>query len=101
MVYRFYVEKRPGLSPEASNLFHDLKSFLSIEHLEGVRILNRYDVENIDPKVYEAAKSTVFSEPQVDVVFDEVFPEPKTCHRLLAVEALPSSFGGGGPARPV
>ena len=64
MVYRIFVEKRPGLSPEANNLLSDLRNFLGIQALEGIRILNRYDVENIDPEVYAAAKGTVFSEPQ-------------------------------------
>ena len=92
MVYRIFVEKRPGLSPEAANLLSDLKNFLGIANLEGVRILNRYDVENIDPEVYAAAKNTVFSEPQVDVIYDETFPQPRSLHTLLAVEALPGQF---------
>ena len=92
MVHRIYVEKRPGLSPEAGNLLGDLRGFLSIESLEGVRVLNRYDVEGIDPAVYEKARTTVFSEPQVDVTWDEVFPEPRDMHSLLAVEALPGQF---------
>jgi len=92
MVYRIFVEKRPGLSPEAGNLLSDLRSFLGITALEGVRILNRYDVENIDPAVYAAAKNTVFSEPQVDVTYDETFPEPRDIHSKLAVEALPGQF---------
>ena len=92
MVYRIFVEKREGLSPEAGNLLADLRGFLGIEHLEGVRILNRYDVEGIEPAVYERAKHIVFSEPQADVVWDERFPEPRTCHSLLAVEALPGQF---------
>ncbi len=92
MVYRIFVEKRPGLSPEAANLLNDLKNFLTIEGLEGVRILNRYDVENIAPEVYANAKNTVFSEPQVDVTYDETFPQPKNVHTLLAVEALPGQF---------
>ena len=50
------------------NLLGDLRGFLGIESLEGIRILNRYDVEGIDPAVYEKAKHIVFSEPQVDVV---------------------------------
>ncbi|MDE7219356.1 MAG: phosphoribosylformylglycinamidine synthase [Oscillospiraceae bacterium] len=91
-VYRIFVEKRPGLSPEAGNLLGDLRGFLGIERLEGVRILNRYDVEGIDPAVYEKAKHIVFSEPQVDVVWDETFPEPRDVHSLLAVEALPGQF---------
>ena len=74
MVYRIYVEKRPGLSPESEKVKSDLRSFLGITALEDVRILNRYDVENIDPEVYAAAKNTVFSEPQVDVIYDETFP---------------------------
>ena len=49
MVYRIFVEKRPGLSPEAGNLLGDLRGFLGIENIEGVRILNRYDVEGIEP----------------------------------------------------
>ena len=92
MVYRTYVEKRPGMSPEAENLLADLRGFLGVERLEGLRILNRYDVEGIDPAVYEKAKHIVFSEPQVDVVWDEAFPEPRNLHSLLAVEALPGQF---------
>ena len=92
MVYRVFVEKRPGLSPEAESLLGDLRDFLGISALEGVRILNRYDVEGIDPAVYERAKHTVFSEPQVDVVWDEIFPQPRNLHSLLAVEALPGQF---------
>ena len=75
MVYRIFVEKRPGLSPEAGNLLGDLRGFLGIENLEGVRILNRYDVEGVSPDVYEKARHIVFSEPQVDVIWDETFPE--------------------------
>jgi len=92
MVYRIFVEKREGLSPEAGNLLGDLRGFLGIEGLEGIRILNRYDVEGIDPAVYEKAKHIVFSEPQVDVVWDEAFPQPRDVHSLLAVEALPGQF---------
>ena len=92
MVYRIFSEKRPGLSPEADSLLSDLRGFLGIESLAGIRILNRYDVENIDPQVYEKAKGTVFSEPQVDVTWDETFPETREAHSLLAVEALPGQF---------
>ena len=92
MVYRIFVEKREGLSPEAGSLLGDLRGFLGVESLEGVRILNRYDVEGIAPDVYEKAKRIVFSEPQADVVWDETFPEPRDIHSLLAVEALPGQF---------
>ena len=91
-VYRIFVEKRPGLSPEAESLLGDLRGFLGIGALTGVRILNRYDVENIDPAVYERAKRIVFSEPQADEIWDETFPQLRTPHSLLAVEALPGQF---------
>ena len=92
MVYRTYVEKRPGMSPEAENLLADLRGFLGVERLEGLRILNRYDVEGIDRPTYEKARSIVFSEPQTDLVWDETFPQPRSVHSLLAVEALPGQF---------
>ena len=92
MVNRIYVEKRPGLSPEAGSLLNDLRGFLGMESLEGIRILNRYDVEGLAPEVYEKAKHIVFSEPQVDETWDETFPEPRDVHSLLAVEALPGQF---------
>ena len=92
MVYRIYVEKRPGLSPEAGNLLGDLRDFLGIRSLEGLRVLNRYDVEGIDLQVFKQARTTVFSEPQVDVTWDETFPQPRSVHSLLAVEALPGQF---------
>ena len=90
MVYRIFSEKR--LSPEADSLLADLRGFLGIKALAGIRILNRYDVENVSPEVYEKAKHTVFSEPQVDVTWDERFPETREAHSLLAVEALPGQF---------
>lgn len=55
-------------------------------------ILNRYDADQIDPAIYEQAKGIVFSEPQVDAVYDETFPVPEYPHRILAVEALPGQF---------
>ena len=53
MVYRIYVEKKPGFDHEASALCHELKSFLGIKGLENVRILNRYDAENIEEALFE------------------------------------------------
>ena len=95
MVYRIFVEKRPGLSPEANNLKNDLKQFLGIKSLEGVRILNRYDVEHITPEVYAAAKGTVFSEPQVDVVYDETFPQPRNLIACWPWRPCPVSLTSG------
>ena len=92
MVYRIYVEKRPGLSPEAGNLLGDLKGFLGVEALKGLRILNRYDVEGLSREVYDKARDVVFSEPQVDVTYEETFPMPEGAWQALAVEALPGQF---------
>ena len=74
MVRRVYVEKRPGLSPEAEGLLADLRDFLDIPGVGGVRVLHRYDVENLDGEAFEKARRTVFSEPQVDIVWDEAAP---------------------------
>ncbi len=91
-VFRCYVYKRPGFDVEAQGLCRDLREQLGIGGLSGVTILNRYDVEGIGEAVYEQAKGTVFSEPQVDAVYDEDFPTPQGPHTLLAVEALPGQF---------
>ena len=69
MVYRVFVEKKAGLSPEASNLLSDCRNFLGVSALEQVRVLNRYDVENISQALFSYARGTVFSEPQLDSVY--------------------------------
>ena len=74
MVRRIYVEKRPGLSPEAGGLLADLRDFLGIQGITGVRVLHRYDVERLEGEAFEKARRTVFSEPQVDIVWDEMVP---------------------------
>ena len=68
MVYRIYVEKKKGLDHEATALKNEITTFLGISSLERVRILNRYDAENITEELFDYAISTVFSEPQVDNV---------------------------------
>ncbi len=93
MVRRIYVEKRPGLSPEAGRLLADLRDFLGIQGVTGVRILHRYDVENLENQAFEKARRTVFSEPQVDIVWDEAVPVAGDRPRWsLAVEPLPGQF---------
>ena len=90
MVYRVYVEKKPTEALEAKALLDDIRSFLGIECLEGLRIVNRYDVENISPELFESCKLTVFSEPQLDIVSDRLLDaEGKT---VFAVEYLPGQF---------
>ncbi len=91
-VFRCFVEKRKGFDVEARRLLRELRDQLGVRALLNVRLLNRYDVEGISREVYEQAKTTVFSEPQVDVVYDEDFPMPLAAGALLAVEALPGQF---------
>ena len=91
-VFRCYVRKRPGFDVEAQGLCRDLREQLGIGGLDGLTIFNRYDMEGVDPAVYAQARETVFSEPQVDAVYDEDFPRPAGSHSILAVEALPGQF---------
>ena len=88
MVYRVYVEKKPGLAHEAAGLCADLRGFLGIGGLKNVRVINRYDVENIDEALFETAKTTVFSEPQVDTCSETLKAEGT----VFAVEYLPGQF---------
>ena len=90
-VYRCYSQKKPGFDVEAQGLCKALREQLGVAGLTSVAILNRYDADQIDPAVYQQAKGIVFSEPQVDVVYDETFPQPPQPCSLLAVEALPKS----------
>ena len=89
MVYRAYVEKREGLANEALSLKNELVSLLGIKSLENLRILNRYDVENISKELFDYSKQTVLSEPQLDEISEEPNLE---CDRLFAVEFLPGQF---------
>ena len=61
-VYRCYAEKRAGFDVEAEKVWRELREQLGIANLEGVRIICRYDVDQVDQEVYEMAKTTVFSE---------------------------------------
>ena len=91
MVRRIYVQKKDGFNVEAKGILKDLKENLQIKEIEDVIILNRYDVDRIDDKTYEEAKRTVFSEPQVDICYDEnyEFGEQDT---VFATEFLPGQF---------
>ena len=88
MVYRVYVEKKSGQTHEADGLLKEIKDFLQIDALKGVRVLNRYDAENIDEALFSYAVNTVFSEPQVDDVSYDV-PVGDT---VFAVEPLPGQY---------
>ncbi len=89
MVYRIYSEKKAGLDNEARGLFSEATGLLGIEGLKKVRILNRYDVENIESELFERSKRTVFSEPQLDDIYDTL---PETDGYVFAVEPLPGQF---------
>ena len=88
MVYRVYVEKKEGQRHEASGLLREIKDFLQIENLTSLRVLNRYDAENIEENLFSYAVNTVFSEPQVDDVSYDV-PEGQI---VFAVEPLPGQY---------
>ena len=89
MVYRVFVEKKEGLANEAKALLSDAVNLLGIKNLTDVRIINRYDAENITPELFEYAKKTVFSEPQLDDIYDEVDLNGSIS---FAVEFLPGQF---------
>ena len=89
MVYRLYVEKRPGLDSEAAALLSDAKNLLGISSLEKIRIFNRYDAEGISEELFRYASGTVFSEPQLDLTND-VLSLPDAA--VFAVEYLPGQF---------
>ena len=90
MVYRIFVEKKPELANEAAALKNELSTLLGIKNIDTVRLLNRYDVENIEEALFEYAKKTVFSEPQLDIITDTA--EAGIGERIFAIEALPGQF---------
>ena len=89
MVYRVFVEKKPGLDLEAQALLNDARTLLGIQGLRQVRLLNRYDAEGLSEELFEEAIRTVFSEPQVDRVY--AAPELGDA-TVFAVEYLPGQF---------
>ena len=89
MVYRVYVEKKKGLENEANALFSEIKTFLGIKNIEKVRIMNRYDVENITKELFDYSVKTVFSEPQLDNVYFSLENDGAV---VFATEYLPGQF---------
>ena len=88
MVYRVYVEKKEALANEARALLEDLREFLGIRSLTGIRLLNRYDLENISRELFDYAVKTVLSEPQLDTVSYD----PPEGGAVFAVEYLPGQY---------
>ena len=88
MVYRVYVEKRAPYDEEARRALAEFRSLPGVGGIEGVRLLNRYDVEGIDSALFEKCLPVVFSEPQVD----ELHWELPAADAVFAVEYLPGQF---------
>ena len=89
-VKRVYVEKKPDYAVKAHELKSELTDYLDLK-IEDVRVLVRYDVENVSDKTYEKALKTVFSEPPVDYVYETTFPYEDN-DKVFSVEALPGQF---------
>ena len=89
MVYRVYVEKKDGFDHEAQSLTKEVKDLLEIKAVEKIRVVNRYDVEDIDKELFDYSVQTVFSEPQMDNATSEV---DFSGARVFAVEYLPGQF---------
>ncbi len=89
MVYRVYVEKKCGLDNEARALLSEIGTFLGIDSVEKLRLLNRYDAENITKELFDYAIGTVFSEPQLDDVYSELDSDGAI---VFATEYLPGQF---------
>ena len=91
MVKRIFVQKKEGYDVEAKGVLADLRENLQISNLENVIILNRYDVEGITEEVFEKAKNTIFSEPQVDICYEEEYKKDEK-DTIFGVEFLPGQF---------
>ena len=90
-VKRIYVEKKPDFAVKARELWGEIKSYLGIDSVTGVRVLIRYDIENLSKETYEAALGTIFSEPPVDHLYEEDFPRDES-DLVFSVEYLPGQF---------
>ncbi len=90
-VRRIYVEKKEAFAGKARGLHSEIKNYLGINEVTGVRVLIRYDVENISDEIFEAACNCVFSEPPVDILYKESFEIAENA-RVFGVEYLPGQF---------
>ncbi len=89
MVRVIYVEKKPEFAIKAEELRREIREVLLIPGVERVRILNRYFVEDLSDQAFQEAKETIFSEPPVDITYDELDPGEG---KVIAVEYLPGQF---------
>ena len=91
-VRRVYVEKKSQYAVAAKGLKEELISYLNIDSLKNVRIFVRYDIENLSEETYQQALHTVFSEPPVDIIHEEVFEFDESNSKVFSVEYLPGQF---------
>ena len=89
MVYRIFVEKKDFAANEARAFLGELKTFLGINSIDKIRLINRYDAENISKELFDYAVNTVFSEPQMDHVYEELDTDGAF---VFATEYLPGQF---------
>ncbi|WP_312692281.1 phosphoribosylformylglycinamidine synthase [Caproiciproducens sp.] len=90
-VIRVFVEKKPGFDVEAQHIRTDLVENLGMTSIEELRLINRYDVSGLTREEFAAARGTIFSEPNVDDVYDEVYPVPAD-FTVFAMEYLPGQY---------
>ena len=90
-VRRVFVEKKPDFAVQAKDLKHEIKGYLGISDVESVRVLIRYDVENVSDETFEKACKGIFAEPPVDFLYREEFPMEEG-GRCFSVEYLPGQF---------
>jgi phosphoribosylformylglycinamidine synthase len=97
MIQRIYVEKKKGFDVEAKSLFSELKESLHLDTLTEVRVINRYDINDLydeddfNAEEYKALKFSVFAEPAIDMVYDDVL-DTQVGYNAFAVEYLPGQF---------
>ena len=90
-VFRIYVEKKPEFAVASKSLVKDIKSALGLDAVKDIRVINRYDAEGLPKKDFDLAVPVVFSEPAVDVTYDQL-PQIIDGETMFAVEYLPSQF---------
>ena len=90
-VKRVYVEKKPEFAVAAKGLRHEIRHYLGLQDVTNVRVLIRYDAENISEETFEKACNGVFAEPPVDFLYKEEFPKNET-DKCFSVEFLPGQF---------
>lgn len=90
-IKRLFVEKKSGFDVEAQKLLRDIQINLDIKNIDNIRVLNRYDIENISDDVYEKSVQSIFSEPNIDNVYHEnIYIDDSS--KIFAIEYLPGQY---------